>query len=135
MSAPGRMGMRNECPPRRAAASLTPAGGTEVRNERGGDLQTNCMSDKASGMTERSEGVTIAGTNGVSAYGQVRWVNSSNAPRWGIDAGQIAGVRKGERLRKQTAAAHRRIKESRASPGVLVTALLFVISLLLVIAV
>lgn len=44
-------------------------------------------SDKASGMTERSEGVTIAGTSGANTYGQVRWVNSSNAPRWGIDAG------------------------------------------------
>ena len=78
------------------------------------------MTDEARGVTSGTLGATLAGWHSGYAYGPVRWVNSSNAPRWGIDAGQIAGARKGERLRKQTAAAHLRIKESRASPGVLI---------------
>lgn len=78
------------------------------------------MTDEARAVTSGTLGAALAGWHSGYAYGPVRWVNSSNAPRWGIDAGEIAGARKGERLRKQTAAAHLRIKKSRATPGVLI---------------
>lgn len=83
------------------------------------------MAGEARGVTSGTLGATLAGWHSGYAYGPVWWVNSSNAPRWGIDAGEIAGARKGEKLLLQLAAAHRRIKESRATPGVLVTAALF----------
>lgn len=83
------------------------------------------MTDEARGVTSGTLGATLAGWHSGYAYGHAWWVNSSNAPRWGIDAGQIAGVRKGERLREQTAAAHRRIKESRATPGALIANTLY----------
>lgn len=77
------------------------------------------MADEARGVTSGTLGATLAGWHSGYAYGPVRWANSSNAPRWGIDAGLIACARKGERLLQQPAAAHWRVKVSRATPCVI----------------
>lgn len=64
------------------------------------------MADEARAVTSGTLGAALAGWHSGYAYGPVRWVNSSNAPRWGVDAGEIACARKGERLLLQPAAAH-----------------------------